>query len=372
VIQEFYDQEKVSDNKYLTIRKGTSMRSVLWCFKVATLSVVSLHVLGDTSSVGGSTDESQSRREQTEAVTVFEERTLIGAKGQFTVEPSFSYSNNGATTVAIEGYTVIPAVVIGLINVSQLQRDTFTSALSLRYAVNNRLQFGVRVPFVQTSESIREREAFDGTQLDILNYSRGSGLGDVEGSINYQFNGGHAPFYTTSLRVKSRTGKSPFEIERRELVAPNGKPIGLVFVEQPTGSGFVAVQPSLGLIYPSDPAVLYSNVSYLWNRKRNLGEGMGGEIDPGDVVGFSFGIGFAINERTSFSLGYDHNTVLKTRVEARSTNLDASFKRLQIGTFLVGLNQNLTARTNLNVALGMGVTEQAPDLQLTLRVPFMF
>src|SRR5690554_6116961 len=79
-----------------------------------------------------------------ETVIVFEERSLLGGGGRLTVEPSVTYSHNGSTLVAVEGYTVIPALVVGLINVSQVQRDTFISALTLRYAFNNRFQMSVR------------------------------------------------------------------------------------------------------------------------------------------------------------------------------------------------------------------------------------
>ena len=151
---------------------------------------------------------------------------------------------------------------------------------------------------------------FEGTPTDLVRDSDGSGLGDVEAAIRYQINGrGPGPYWVANLRVKSRTGEDPFEVDRERLSVPdqdgNQVLIGEVFTEQPTGSGFRAVQPSLSWVYPTDPAVLFGSVSYLWNLERDVG-GDFGKIDPGDVIGVNFGLGFAINERTSFSLGYDH------------------------------------------------------------------
>jgi hypothetical protein len=69
-------------------------------------------------------------------------------------------------------------------------------------------------------------------------------------------------------------------------------------------------------------------------------------------------------------LGYDHSIVGRTRVELNPSKLDAEFSRLQIGSFLVGMNQALGKSSHLNMSLGIGVTELAQDLQLTFRVPF--
>lgn len=305
-----------------------------------------------------------------ETVIVFEERSLLGGGGRLTVEPSVTYSHNSSTLVAVEGYTVIPALVVGLINVSQVQRDTFIGALTLRYAFNNRFQMSVRVPYVYTEENIRERQAFDGSPVDIINNSSGDGQGDVEGSFQFQFNVQNPPYFTGSLRVKSHTGKHPYQIKRRKLTDQNGKELGFVFAEQPTGSGFWAVQPAISMVYPSDPAVVYWSLSYLWNIKREMGYENGGTIDPGDAVGVSFGIGFAINERTSFSLGYDHSNIMDTLVEHNPSKIESQFKRFQVGSLLFGVNHTLSPNAHFNVSLGVGVTEQAPDIQLTVRTPF--
>jgi hypothetical protein len=66
------------------------------------------------------------------------------------------------------------------------------------------------------------------------------------------------------------------------------------------------------MIYPTDLAVLYANVNYLINFERNI-SGFG-KIDPGNAVGVDFGMGVALNEMLSFSLGYDYKQVQKTRL----------------------------------------------------------
>lgn len=305
-------------------------------------------------------------------VAIFEERGVLSQKGTFIVEPSLEYIHSSSTRVAIEGFTIIPAITIGLINVNELQRDTLIGALALRYALTNRFEVETKIPYVYRHESIREREYNQPASVDILRDSEGHDLGDIECAIHYQLNRGRGgfPFLVANIRVKSRTGNDPFEVEREVLRDQNGTAIGEVFKEQPTGSGFWGAQSSLTIIYPTDPAVMYANISYLWNMKRDVNGGWG-EIDPGDAVGASFGLGFAINDRTSFSLGYDHSTIFKSHFE-QSSDIEAEFDQIQIGTFLVGVSHRLSTRTSFNLSVGMGVTDEASDLQVTMRFPVSF
>jgi len=309
-----------------------------------------------------------------QVVTVFQDRGILTSKGRFVIEPALSYAHSSSTIVAIEGFTVIPALVVGLINVSESQRDIFNESISLRYGITSHLEVGVKVPYLQVQESIRERAAFEGTPVDIVSDSSGEGLGDVEMSLNYQLNDGldGAPYFVTNLRVKSDTGISPFKIKTKQLANDQGDVVGTIFEEQPTGTGFWSVQGGLSVMYPSDPAVLYSSMSYLWNIKDDKGAEFGGVIDPGDAVGLSFGIGFSVNERTSFSLGYDHTVLFETTTEAGNSAIEAIFKRTHSGSLLLGISQGINRNSSLNLSLGVGVTEASPDMQLTVRMPFAF
>ena len=48
------------------------------------------------------------------------------------------------------------------------------------------------------------------------------------------------------------------------------------------------------------------------------------------------------------------------------------FDRYHVGTFLLGLSQRLGHTSALNVSVGMGVTEFAPDLTFSVRLPLSF
>ncbi|SEK43593.1 transporter [Ectothiorhodospira marina] len=309
---------------------------------------------------------------QPDVAAVFQERGLLTPKGGWVVEPSLQYVHSSSTTVAIDGFTILPAIAIGLIDLTEVQRDTLTAALSFRYGLSNRMEVGIRIPYVWRDESLRRREILVGTPAEQVTGSDGQGLGDVELALHYQFNRAVTgkPFFIGNLRVKAPTGDSPFDVERELIEDDDGRPITEIFVEQPTGSGFWAVQPSLTMTYPTDPAVIYGNLSYLWNIERDVGDGIG-RIDPGDALGISVGAGIALNNQTSISLGYDHSMVFKTKYD-NAPPLDPSFDRIQVGTFLWGLSHRFSPRTSMNLSVGIGATSAAPDTQVTLRIPMRF
>ena len=306
-----------------------------------------------------------------EIVIGFDQRGVLTAKGKLVVEPSLSYTHSSSTQVAIEGFTILPSIAVGLINVSEVQRDTYTATLAFRYGLSHRLEAELRLPYVHKEEQVREREIFKQTPVNIIRNSSGTDLGDIEAALRYQLNRGLDgwPFFIGNLRVKSDTGTDPFEVDRRVLTVEDdqGDPvrIGEVFEEQPTGTGFWAVEPSLTMIAPSDPAVFYANLSYLWYIERDVG-GDYGRIDPGDAVGLGFGMGVGINDRVSFSLGYDHTVVFETTRE-NDAGIEPQFDYLQVGSFQFGFSSPVA-----NVSLALGATEAAPDVQLEVRRPFRF
>ena len=130
------------------------------------------------------------------------------------------------------------------------------------------------------------------------------------------------------------------------------------------------------MLYPTDPAVFFGSLSYQYNFKRSgvtmnttQGELELGDIEPGGVVGFNFGMGLALNDRSSFSIGYDHSSVAKTKINGSDA---INSIRTQLGTLLLGYSQRLSNKTSLNLSVGVGVTRDTPDVTLGLRLPMSF
>ncbi|MEF7615638.1 acetate kinase [Aquincola sp. MAHUQ-54] len=303
---------------------------------------------------------------------IFEQPGVLTPKGKLTLEPSLQYSYSSSNRVALVGYTIIPAILIGVIDVREVKRNTFTAALTARYGLTNRFEVEARVPYVYRSDTSVGREILQGSASSTAFDASGSNIGDIELTGRYQFNDGglDKPYYIGSLRFKSRTGRDPFEVETDTSI------LGLrdgVQTSLPTGSGFYGLQPAITVLYPSDPAVLFGSVSYLYSFKRDgiqrrTSDGPQdlGSIQPGGVWGFNFGMGVALNERSSFSIGYDHSSVGKTKQNGRAA---ADSVRVQLGTLLLGYSYRLNSQRTLNVSIGAGLTRDTPDVTLTVRVP---
>jgi hypothetical protein len=58
-----------------------------------------------------------------------------------------------------------------------------------------------------------------------------------------------------------------------------------------------------------------------------------GSVKPGDVLGINFGMGLALNDRSSFSLGVELNTVGRTKQNGTAL---ANAVRIQLASLLLG------------------------------------
>ena len=82
---------------------------------------------------------------------------------------------------------------------------------------------------------------------------------------------------------------------------------------------------------------------------------------------FSFGLGFGINEASSFSLGYDYSAFFKTDVD----HVSQPDTDLQFGSVLIG-SDRFSDRFSDNLTTEIGVTSDAPNTRVILRFPFKF
>lgn len=297
---------------------------------------------------------------------------VLTPKGNLTLEPSLEYHYASNNRVFLNSATFAPAVAVGLIDIANLDRHTLLAALTARYGLSDRFEVSARVPVLYREDRQRSRPISVNVNADETFDIEGSGLGDIELTARYQLNGGSGgwPIFVANLATTLPSGRSPYDIDY--VVVP-GIPGATYPTELPTGSGYVSVQPSITALYPTDPAVFYGNLSYAYNVEtdEDFETSDGTEkrrVEPGDAIGASFGLGFSINERSSFSIGYSHKHVFGTEVGGKSlkgSNLD-------LGEFLLGYSFKLTRDTSLNLSVSIGATEDAQDAKVTLRLPMSF
>lgn len=295
-----------------------------------------------------------------EIEAIFERQGVLTPRNSFVLELSTQYAYSSSTRVALLGYTIVPAITIGLIDVRGVNRQTAIGALTGRFGLTNRIELEAKVPYIYRNDSATTQPLATETPESVFN-ADGGRMGDVEFGLRYQLNipRGNERIFIAGLRAKSKTGESPFSIP---LNPATNLPVKLA-----TGSGFWALQPNMTVIFPSEPAVFFGSLTYLYNIDRTVSPY--GRIKPGDTISGNFGIGYAVNEKASFSLGYEHSVILKTH---RNGYALPNSKSTILGSFLIGISYRVAQKTSLNISLAGGLTEDAPDVQLTLRLPMMF
>ncbi|WP_282604930.1 hypothetical protein [Pelagibius sp. Alg239-R121] len=291
---------------------------------------------------------------------------VLTPAGTLVVEPSIQYSHSQVNRFTFLGIEILDTFLIGLLEAEDTDRDLFTPALTGRLGVTDRLELELKVPYVVRND----RVSFVIPQVDpnqtITQEIDGNGLGDIELAAHYQLNSGlnDWPIFIGNLRYKSTTGTGPFDVGRDA----NG-----LETELPTGSGFHSVEPSVTVLYPSDPAVFFANLGYLYTIPDDVGETFNdqtiGDVDPGDAYRISFGMAYSINERSSFTLGYKHDFIGETETEINGVTL--STNSLDVGSMLLGYSFQYDENVAANLNLELGVTADAPDVLVTFRVPFL-
>lgn len=300
--------------------------------------------------------------EQVQAVP--EGAGVLTRPGRIVLEPSIEYTAATNNRLVFRGVELIPALQAGLITASDVDRSTLVATGAVRYGLTRNIELEARVPFLIRSDQILVLQQRDDQIVEKLNLEE-KHIGDIEFAVRYQLNRpvGQRPIFVGSLRVKTDTGKSPYEIPFDEFNIATGLA---------TGSGFWAVQPGLNFLLPTDPAVIFGGVSYLWHIPRTFNRAVGntvlGRVDPGDAIGGNIGFGFALNPRFSFSLGYRHSYIFPTESEIGGTIQRSN--RLQVGSLSLGMSYRLNDRQSLNLGVDVGATSGAPDVSVNLRMPF--
>jgi len=311
---------------------------------------------------------------------LFEQPGILTPRGSVVLEPSLQYAYSSNNQVALVGYTIIPALLIGLVDVRQVKQNTLTAALTGRFGITNRFELEARVPYVYRSNSTVSREIFTGSATDNAFDTSGKSMGDAEVTARYQLNEGSAttPYMVGSLRFKSRTGKDPFEVVTDCVTRCIGNTTGTGLpLDLPTGSGFYTLQPGLTWLFPSDPVVFFGSFSYAYNFRRNdvnrqVLNGQTeflGNISAGNIFGMNFGMGLSLNDKSAFSIGVDLNSVGRTK--QNGINVPGSV-RTQLGTLVLGYSYRYSPKTTISLSVGAGLTRDTPDLTLTLRIPMSF
>lgn len=268
---------------------------------------------------------------------------LLMQPGKFSYEASFSYAHSSEDRIIVDGFTLLPVLIIGDIVSEKIRREIVTFTNTFRVGLPKDFQFEIRVPYGYENQ---RTTSGDGQQEEIHT----SGLGDISLSLSHQIIKSHSFWPDTLVGAgwKSTTGQDPYRLTNSDELA--------------LGTGFQSANISLTTVTVSDPLAFYSGIAYtetIEDRKKI------GTVQPGSSAQLHAGVSMAINLDTSMSLGLNLGYIDETKFEGK----DIPGSDYTTSILSIGLSRAMSNKASVEFDVGIGLTRDAPDLHLTVGLP---
>jgi hypothetical protein len=317
-----------------------------------------INSLTSTSTVVSTSTYDATERQATEALdqALIVRGGLLLPSGTLEIDNTTSYYSASSDHVTINGFALLPVLVVGDIASQRVREDFLLPSVTTRLGLPHKLQMDFVVPYGY--ELIRTVDA-----TNVQTSSSSFGLGDISAGISRQLTTehGHLPDMLANVRFKSTTGKDSFNLTSTEVAL---------------GTGFNAIQGNLTLAKSNDPVVFFGNLSYTGNLPANHTISANdptnpdaktiGHFKPGDSTGFQIGSILALNPETSLTIGWDQRFTRATQLNG--VNVPASY--LVEGTLRLGTSYVYAPGRTLDLSFGVGLTPDTPNLQFSVGLPF--
>ncbi|QEM80825.1 transporter [Halomonas binhaiensis] len=329
----------------------------------------------NAQTIGTTQQEARESQSSPSVRDIFrEEHTLF--TDRITIEPSISYSYSDRDSLALRGFLALDAIFLGELNLDNVESHITTVEVNTRYGITDRLEASLNIPFVYRTTELESIGGDLSTEQNTQANVSESGLGDVTATLAYRLlpETVERPDVVVSLGVRAPTGKDPYGIDIKP--DPNNTNLN-VPEELPTGNGVWGVTAGVSVLKTLDPAIVFANLGYTYNIEKDFDDISGGsgnqkaEVDLGDSITAGFGTAFALNERLSLALSYNHEYVRDTYITPDSgSRTKVVGSDANIGVFNIGGSYAMSDTTSIVTNLGIGLTEDASDIKLTFRMPF--
>lgn len=234
--------------------------------------------------------------------------------------------------------------------IEQDAQHTLSNIFELSYGVRDNLTFTTSIPLVAKVDSQKDLNT--------------TGLGDIGLGLRWQPIPLKRGLPTTTLfaTLSTATGDSPYEIDTSNALA--------------TGKGFYSLSAGASMSKVADPIVLFASASMTTSSKASdLNQNRGGRIligvEPGDSVGVSLGLAYALNYDVSITASYQQSYSFATTYLFENKEFFETAPSTS-----ASLNFSLGLRTNpsriVNITLGYGLTEDTPDVNVGFSMPIDF
>jgi hypothetical protein len=332
---------------------------------------------GESAPISGPSAEEQQARQVVEtAPTLSTVGGVLTPKGQIVIDPSIEYDYWAQNQLGVNGFQIIPGITFGNVIATRFEQNITTAAVTGRWGVTDRLELNAKVPFVYNAGSTNDLIASGpGATLSSVS-ATGTALGDIQFGASYQVNSGESgwPIFVGNFLFKTVTGVSPFQVPIITQSGPNGQLAGAP-QKLATGTGFYTLTPSLTVLLPTAPGVLFANLQLQHNlaRTQPVQNRAGGpatpvNLQPGESPAITFGIGFALNDRAALTLSYQQTHVFTAYASGQPiTGSPYSF-----GAFNFGLGYQISQSTRLNLSVGIGAGPNTPAAKVLFELPYKF
>jgi hypothetical protein len=333
---------------------------------------------GDSASLSGPSPEEQRTRQVVETARPLSNLGgVLTPQGQIVVDPSIEYDYWSQNQLGVNGFQIIPGITFGNVFVTRFEQNIVTAAVTVRGGVTNHLELNAKIPYVYNSGSTSSLIPL-GTSAQLLSFgAEGADLGDLQFGASYQLNSGGEgwPIFVGNLLFKTATGVSPFEVPIVTRNDPNGQFLAGTPKRLATGTGFYALTPSVTVLLPTAPGVLFTNVQLQHNFARkqpvqNPGAGPASTVNlqPGESPAITFGIGFALNDEAALTLSYQQTHVFTAYSDGQSI----AGSSYSYGTFNFGFGYQISQSTRFNLSAGIGTGQNTPSAKVLFEIPYKF
>jgi opacity protein-like surface antigen len=236
---------------------------------------------------------------------------------------------------------------VNQLRVEEDANHTLTNTFTAQYGVLDNLTFTASLPLVAKADKLKDATT--------------AGLGDISFGARWEpfpLKAGRLPLILFG-NVSTKTGDSPYEINSATDLS--------------TGKGYYSVGAGASTRKYIDPVVLFAYVSANYGFKESgLNQRRGTrtveEFEPGISGGFAFGFAYSFNYDVSMTMSYQQsfNTESKFTYTTGETYTPADQTS---STLAISLGVRVNPETIINGTVGIGLTEDAPDVSLGLSFP---
>lgn len=233
------------------------------------------------------------------------------------------------------------------LRVQENATHSMTNTFTFQYGVKDNLTLTASLPLV--------------AKTDLLKDTSTAGLGDISVGARWEpfpLKAGRLPLILFG-NLSTKTGDSPYEINAATDLA--------------AGKGYYSAGVGASTRKYIDPVVLFASVSANYGFKEsglNQRRGRRGieEFEPGISGGFAFGFAYSFNYDVSMTMSYQQS--FNTGAEFKyDTGESYSAADQTSSTLAISLGVRVSPETIVNGTVGLGLTEDAPDVSLGLSFP---